>query len=99
MVSWQAQTRETTAPPEEIDTCFSNPEIEPDKFSQHIWWDFNRGWKSTLNNLRLLVQPYIFFNLIKPWLTVFDIKCLPFCFGFLIETLNGFGGYVPVNSG
>jgi len=99
MVSLQAQIREPIAPPEEIDTYFSNPEIEPDKFSQHIWWDFNRGWKSTLNNLRLFVQPYIFFNLIKPWLTVFDIQCLRFGFWILIEILNDFPGYIPVSSG
>ena len=99
MVSGHAQMREATVPIEEINTCFSNQEVESSKFSKHIWWDFNLGWKSTLNNLRLFVQPYIFFNLIKPWLTVFDIKCLRFGFCFLIERLNGFRGYMPVNSG
>lgn len=99
MVSWQAQIREPTAPIEESDSYFSNQEVEPPKFSEHIWWDFNRGWKSTLNNLRLFVQPYIFFNIIKPWLAIFDIQCLRFGFGFLIEILNGFRGYIPINSG
>ena len=99
MVSGHAQMRELAAPIEEMDACFSNQEVEPPKFSEHIWWDFNLGWKSTLNNLRLFVQPYIFFNLIQPWLTIFDIKCLRFGFWFFIETLNGFPGYMPVNSG
>ncbi|GAX46073.1 putative transposase [Tolypothrix sp. NIES-4075] len=42
---------------------------EPTDFSKHQWWDLKLGWKSTLNNLRLIIQPYIFWNLIKPWLS------------------------------
>ena len=90
MISWQALIREPTAPPEEMDSYFSNQEVETPNFSKHIWWDFNRGWKSTLNNLRLFVQPYIFFNLIKPWLAVFDIQSLRFGFGFLISKPKSF---------
>jgi hypothetical protein len=29
------------------------------------------GWKNTLNNLRLIVQPLLLFWLIYPWLDVF----------------------------
>ena len=36
------------------------------KFKEHDWWDFGKGWKNLLNNLRLVIQPFIFFNLIKP---------------------------------
>ena len=64
MVSLQAQKREPTVPSEETDGFSSTEPVEPDILSQHAWWDFNRGWKSTLNNLRLVVQPLIFFNLI-----------------------------------
>jgi len=32
------------------------------KFSSHIWWDKSKGWKNLLNNLRLIIQPYIFFS-------------------------------------
>ncbi|MBL1202523.1 MAG: hypothetical protein FWK04_26510 [Nostoc sp. GBBB01] len=41
------------------------------KFCEHDWWDFGQGWKNLLNNLRLVIQPFIFFNLLKPWLGVF----------------------------
>jgi SRSO17 transposase len=99
MVSLQAQNREPTVPPEEADGFSSTESVEPDIFSQHAWWDFNRGWKSTLNNLRLVVQPLIFFNLIKPWLAVFDIQCLKEGFLFLIEIMNEFRGYIPLHSG
>lgn len=95
MVSLQAQAR--------VDAGSNNqlPELsqEPPEFSQHKWWDCQKGWKSTLNNLRLIVQPYIFFNLIKPWLAVFDIQCLRVGFWFLIDILNEFRGYMPINSG
>jgi hypothetical protein len=82
-----------------MDVFSSTETVEPAKFSEHPWWDFNTGWKSTLNNLRLVVQPYIFFNLIKPWLAVFDIPSLRFGFLFLIEIMNEFRGYMPQNSG
>jgi len=36
------------------------------KFKQHDWWDKGQGWKNILNNLRLVIQPFVFFNLIKP---------------------------------
>jgi hypothetical protein len=46
-----------------------NESTEPvvSKFREHQWWDFGLGWKNLLNNLRLVMQPYQFFNLLKPW--------------------------------
>lgn len=37
---------------------------------KHPCWDAGKGWKNTLNNLRLFVQPLCYFNLLKPWLLV-----------------------------
>jgi SRSO17 transposase len=45
-------------------------------FASHPWWDNGKGWKNLLNNLRLVIQPFILFNLIYPWLTVFPIPQL-----------------------
>ncbi|MBE8987311.1 hypothetical protein [Nostoc sp. LEGE 12450] len=42
-------------------------------YSQHPYWESGTTWKSALNNLRLIIQPYIFYCLIQPWLTVFHI--------------------------
>lgn len=36
------------------------------KFSLHPWWDEGTGWKNLLNNLRLVLQPFVLFNLIRP---------------------------------
>jgi hypothetical protein len=57
------------------------------KFREHQWWDFGQGWKNLLNNLRLVIQPFIFFNLIKPWLRVFPISHLSIGF-FTLELLG-----------
>lgn len=60
------------------------------KFSTHPWWDEKKGWKNLLNNLRLILQPFICFNLIKPWLKVFPIPQLSLGFPRLIALMNKF---------
>jgi SRSO17 transposase len=57
-------------------------------FAEHPGWDKNYGWKNILNNLRLIVQPLIFFNRIKPWLKVFPIPQLASGFSYLISIMN-----------
>jgi hypothetical protein len=46
------------------------------RFEQHQYWDEKNRWKSHLNNLRLMLQPLISFNLIQQWLKVFPIPQL-----------------------
>ncbi|WP_431356842.1 hypothetical protein [Komarekiella delphini-convector] len=43
----------------------SPPEFQS-KLTSHPWWDNGKGWKNILNNLRLVIQPFILFNLIQP---------------------------------
>jgi SRSO17 transposase len=57
-------------------------------FAEHPLWDEKFGWKNILNNLRLIVQPIILFNLIKPWLNVFSIPQLHSGFSYLISIMN-----------
>jgi hypothetical protein len=66
-----------------------------DKFSTHDWWDEGQGWKNLLNNLRLVLQPFGFFYLIKPWLKVFPIPHLFMGFERLIGLMNLLRGAVP----
>lgn len=65
------------------------------KFKEHDWWDFGQGWKNLLNNLRLVIQPYQFFNLLKPWLKVFPISHLSIGFLTLITLMNRMQGAIP----
>ena len=59
-------------------------------FSNHPWWESGHTWKSSLNNLRLIIQPLIFFHLIQPWLSVFPSQHLQFGFSKLINIMNRF---------
>ena len=56
--------------------------------SKHPNWDEHRGWKSTLNNLQLLLLPLLAFNLIKPWLTSFGNPLLDHSFNTLIAFVD-----------
>jgi SRSO17 transposase len=60
------------------------------QYSQHPYWESGTTWKSALNNLRLIIQPYIFYCLIQPWLTVFNIPGMKRCFLKLIDFMNDF---------
>ncbi len=65
------------------------------KFKYHDWWDYGSGWKNILNNLRLIIQPFIFFNLIKPWLKIFPISNLSIGFSTLIAIMDRLRGAIP----
>jgi len=74
-----------------------NQPIDPvvDKFREHEWWDKDQGWKNILNNLRLVIQPFTFFNLMKPWLIGFPISHLSIGFLTLIALMNRMRGAIP----
>ena len=57
-------------------------------FAQHPWWKRQSGWKNLLNNLRLIIQPLICFNWLKPWLTVMPIPSMRTGFEQLISLMN-----------
>lgn len=71
------------------------PDPIVENFREHKWWDKGQGWKNILNNLRLVIQPLIFFNLIKPWLIVFPISYLSIGFSTLIALMNRMRGAIP----
>jgi hypothetical protein len=66
-----------------------------EEFSQHLGWEQGTNCQSALNNLRLIVQPYIFWCLIEPWLKVFQIPGLRQRLLKLIEIMNTFQGSAP----
>ena len=45
-------------------------------FTLHQQWSNQGGWKTTLNNLRLIIQPAILFWTIIPWLDIFPNRSL-----------------------
>jgi SRSO17 transposase len=60
------------------------------QFTRHPWWNNQSGWKSLLNNLRLIIQPLICFNWLKRWLAVFSIAPLQIGFEQLMHKMNQF---------
>ena len=59
-------------------------------FSHHQQWNHGFGWKNTLNNLRLIVQPLLVFWSIYPWLNIFPNSDLFLGFNHLINAMNQF---------
>ncbi|MBE9054419.1 IS701 family transposase [Nostocales cyanobacterium LEGE 11386] len=59
-------------------------------FSNHTQWNHQGGWKNTLNNLRLIVQPLLLFWLIYPWVNVLPNPDLLLGFNHLISAMNQF---------
>lgn len=55
---------------------------------RHAWWDDGPGWKHTLNNLRLLIQPFCCACLLLPWMAVFPVPELRDSLQFLITCIN-----------
>ena len=59
-------------------------------FSNHKQWNPESGWKNTLNNLRLIIQPLLLFWSIYPWLDIFPNSKLLLGFNHLIAAMNRF---------
>ncbi|URD51276.1 IS701 family transposase [Chroococcidiopsis sp. CCNUC1] len=69
--------------------------LELTEFKRHPYWESGTNWKSALNNLRLIIQPHIFWCLIEPWLRLFPIPGMKRSFFKLIKIMNGFRA-VPI---
>ncbi|MEH1841540.1 MAG: hypothetical protein V7L20_23005 [Nostoc sp.] len=76
--------------PTTISLVSSSSDSNISQHSQHPNWESGITWKSALNNLRLIIQPYIFYSLIQPWLTVFNIPGMKRCFLKLVDFMNDF---------
>jgi SRSO17 transposase len=68
-------------------------ESELVQLQQYSGWQSEISWKSTLNNLRLILQPYIFYHLLEPWMHIFSIPALKRGFLKLISKMNQFQGF------
>jgi SRSO17 transposase len=64
------------------------PSLASAPTSAHPRWKPATGWKQTLNNLRLLLHPFLALWLILPWLTVFTIPHLESGLNHLISCIN-----------
>ena len=68
----------------------------PARFAEHRWWDPGQGWKNILNNLRLILQPYVSYCLLLPWLLLFDLPGLRAGFFQLMGIMNSLHASLPL---
>jgi len=68
------------------------------KLTLHPNWNPAGGWKQTLNNLRLVIQPSVILNLLQPWLNLFPIPRLSAGLACLIALMNRFPGSLPCHA-
>src|SRR5262249_54476180 len=61
----------------------------------HPHWDGGPDWKRTLNNLRLLLQPYLCACLLIPWLRVLPLPHLQAGLADLCALMNTFHPVFP----
>ena len=62
----------------------------PLPFSQHSHWELGVNWKSALNNLRLLLQPYWCWGWLEAWLQVFPVAGLKRALHQLMDWMGSF---------
>jgi hypothetical protein len=68
----------------------TQPKLHPLPFSQHCDWELGTTWKSTLNNLRLLLQPYWCWAWVEQWLQVFPVPGLKRALHQLMDWMDTF---------
>ena len=68
----------------------SNPNNNSANLSANQQWNQKSGWKNTLSNFRLVIQPMLLFWLIHPWLKIFPNSNLLLGFKHLIDAMNQF---------
>jgi hypothetical protein len=64
--------------------------VSPPLVVTHPYWDGGPGWKRTLNNLRLLLQPYVCACLLLPWLRLVPLPHLQAGLADLCALMNTF---------
>lgn len=67
-------------------------------FTHHCEWHRRPGWKTWLNNLRLVLLPWVSANRLRPWLKVFSIPALEQGFDTLITLINLWKGAALLTS-
>ncbi|MGL4619502.1 MAG: transposase, partial [Chroococcidiopsis sp.] len=100
LISWHANDFQNQSRTHTNQT--TSTETSTNSFEQHRCWEAGTTWKSALNNLRLLIQPFIFWCLLQPWLQVFPIPGLKRGLFKLMACMNDFRAapitYAQLNS-
>lgn len=90
LVSLHSKTLQTLKKPL---ACISNTGLGI-LLAEHHHWDFKTGWKNLLNNLLLILQPFVASRLMQFLLKVFPIPELFVGLNRLITFMNRFPGAI-----
>lgn len=93
LISFQCPALQSSSQEPALADAPGSPPV--DRFPEHHWWNTGHGWKNALNNLRLILQPYIYSCLLLPWLRIFNIPCLHTGFAELVGIMNCFHARLP----
>jgi hypothetical protein len=63
---------------------------------QHRWWNAGKGWKHALNNLRLIIQPFVTYYLLSPWLEILPLPSLKRGLGQLLTCIQSVHNQAPI---
>ena len=95
MISSHSQVLSNLNRSQTLDNSNISSENSVADFSLHQQWSHKQGWKATLNNFRLIIQPTILFWMIVPWLEIFPNRSLLLGFHRLIAVMNQFYFSLP----
>lgn len=71
-------------------------EAREDVLRQHKWWNGGKGWKPVLNNLRLIIQPFVTYCLLSPWWEILHLPSLKRGLGQLLAFMQRLQSQTPV---
>ena len=90
LVSLHAEQFKQRQAAQDNDNNETQPEPYPLPFSRHCDWELGVTWKSALNNLRLLLQPYWCWAWLEQWLQVFPVPGLKRALHQLMDWMDTF---------
>jgi len=102
--------RQASTPPEEVEQetlttrqerigVEGGPDLQEARgpvLRQHQWWNEGKGWKHVLNNLRLIIQPFIICCLLSLWLEILHLPSLKRGLGQLLTPMQSIHGLPPI---
>lgn len=65
-------------------------------FAHHPWWTPGKNWAEALANLRVVLQPYVCFCWLLPWMQVLHLSQLHGAFQPLLAAINQFHAFPPI---
>jgi hypothetical protein len=90
------EIRPTTQDSTVVESGQNMQEASEHVLRQHRWWNAGKGWKHALNNLRLIIQPFVTYYLLSPWLEILPLPSLKRGLGQLLTFMQSVHNQAPI---